>query len=81
MYRLDDLDTSKVIQKALGDHLEKIARHMGLPTLNVHMCRASMCVLDDPNLVPDRASARKAVLNAAHSVLGLSSSIGGKPLA
>ncbi|XP_048543255.1 uncharacterized protein LOC125522211 [Triticum urartu] len=51
MYRLDDLDTSKVIQKALGDHLDKIARHMGLPTLNVHMCRASMCVLDDPNLV------------------------------
>ncbi|EMS58833.1 hypothetical protein TRIUR3_25516 [Triticum urartu] len=100
MYRLDDLDTSKVIQKALGDHLEKIgmpskssrllsmvsppvrkARHMGLPTLNVHMCRASMCVLDDPNLVPDRESARKTVLNAAHSVLGLSSSIGGKPLA
>lgn len=35
-----------------------------------------MCVLDDPTLVPDRESARKAVLNAAHSVLGLSSSVG-----
>ncbi|XP_037462310.1 uncharacterized protein LOC119333555 [Triticum dicoccoides] len=81
MYRLDDLDTSKVIQKALGDHLDKIARHMGLPTLNVHMCRASMCVLDDPNLVPDRESSRKAVLNAARSVLGFSSFVGGKPLA
>ncbi|VAI88580.1 unnamed protein product [Triticum turgidum subsp. durum] len=56
-------------------------RHMGLATLNVHMCRASMCVLDDPNLVPDRESARTAVLNAGRSVLGLSSSVGGKPLA
>ncbi|KAF7102167.1 hypothetical protein CFC21_103350 [Triticum aestivum] len=81
MYRLHDLNTSKAIQKAREDVSAKRARHMGLATLNVHMCRASMCVLDDPNLVPDRESARTAVLNAGRSVLGLSSSVGGKPLA
>jgi hypothetical protein len=49
---------------------------MTYPTLNVQMIRTSTCVLDDPVLVPDRESARKAVLCAAQSVVGISSSIG-----
>jgi hypothetical protein len=49
---------------------------MTYPTLNVHMISASTCVLDDPKLVPDHESARKAVLHAAQSVVGISSSVG-----
>ncbi|XP_047042760.1 uncharacterized protein LOC124646726 [Lolium rigidum] len=78
---LDDPDTWKTIQKAQADYDAKLARRMTYPTLNVHMIRASMCVLDDPELVPDHESARKAVLHAAQSVVGISSSVGGKPLA
>jgi hypothetical protein len=40
------------------------------------MIRGFKCVLDDPNLVPDREPARKAVLYAAQSVVGLTSTVG-----
>jgi hypothetical protein len=49
---------------------------MTYPTLNVHMVRATTRVLVDPELIPDRESARKAVLYASQSVVGISSSIG-----
>ncbi|KAM0882936.1 hypothetical protein ACQ4PT_031968 [Festuca glaucescens] len=79
--KFDDPDTWKTIQKAQADYNLKLARRMAYPTLNVHMIRASMCVLDDPELVPDHESARKAVLHAAQSVVGISSFVGGKLLA
>jgi hypothetical protein len=53
-----------------------VARRMTYPTLNVHMVRATTCALDDPEFIPDRESARNAVLYASQSVVGISSSIG-----
>jgi hypothetical protein len=40
------------------------------------MIRGFKCVLDDPNFVPDPEPARKAVLYAAQSVVGLTSTVG-----
>ena len=53
-----------------------VARRTALATLNTRMIRGFMCPLDDPKLVPDRESTRKAVLSAAQSVVGLTSSVG-----
>jgi hypothetical protein len=53
-----------------------IARRTAWPTLNTRMIRSTKCVLDDPKLVLDRESARKAVLFAAPSFVGLTSSVG-----
>ena len=49
---------------------------MAWATLDTRMYRGFMSVLDNPKLVPDRESARKAVLYAAQSVVGLTSSVG-----
>ncbi|PNT77187.1 uncharacterized protein LOC100844947 [Brachypodium distachyon] len=81
IYDLDDPEIWKVIDKAQAEIDAKLARRTAWATLNMRMLRGSMCVLDDPKLVPDRESARKAVLNAAQSFVGLTSSVGGKPLA
>ncbi|KAK1692773.1 hypothetical protein QYE76_009470 [Lolium multiflorum] len=78
----DDLDESvwETIKKARGDIKAKLARRRAWPTLNTLMIRGFKCVLDDPNFVPDPEPARKAVLYAAPSVVGLTSTVDGKPL-
>ncbi|KQJ94100.1 putative protease Do-like 14 isoform X1 [Brachypodium distachyon] len=81
IYDLNDPGIWNVIDKAEAEIDAKLARRTAWATLNMRMLRGSMCVLDDPKLVPDRESARKAVLNAAQSFVGLTSSVGGKPLA
>ncbi|KAM0882932.1 hypothetical protein ACQ4PT_031966 [Festuca glaucescens] len=71
----------KAIDEAQDYINAKLARRTAWPTLNTRMIRSTKCVLDDPKLVRDRESARKAVLFAAPSFVGLTSSVGGKTLA
>ncbi|CAM0958359.1 unnamed protein product [Alopecurus aequalis] len=81
LYETDDQVILDTIYKAQDDISAKLARRTAWATLNTRMIRGSTCVLDDPKLVPDRESARKAVLYAAQCVVGLTSSVDGKPLA
>ncbi|KAM0899273.1 hypothetical protein ACQ4PT_021430 [Festuca glaucescens] len=57
---------------------EKIGRQMQMPTLQNFM--PISCLAMDPQLAPIRERGTNAVLSAAKFLLGLSSSIGGKPL-
>ncbi|CAM0958361.1 unnamed protein product [Alopecurus aequalis] len=81
LFDLDDPVMWNTIQKARDDINAKIDRRMAWPTLNTHMIRGFKSVLDDPKLVPDHESVSKVVLCAAQSIVGLTSSVGGKQLA
>uniref|UniRef100_A0A0E0PHH3 PDZ domain-containing protein n=1 Tax=Oryza rufipogon TaxID=4529 RepID=A0A0E0PHH3_ORYRU len=72
-----DMDIVDAYQKRREEFEEKRARQLSLPTLN---SSKSLC-LSDPKLLDIYEPAKKAVLGAAKFILGLSSSIGGKPLA
>uniref|UniRef100_A0A0E0H9D5 PDZ domain-containing protein n=1 Tax=Oryza nivara TaxID=4536 RepID=A0A0E0H9D5_ORYNI len=72
-----DMDIVDAYQQRREEFQEKRARQLSLPTLN---SSKSLC-LSDPKLLDIHEPAKKAVLGAAKFILGLSSSIGGKPLA
>uniref|UniRef100_A0A0E0DM07 PDZ domain-containing protein n=1 Tax=Oryza meridionalis TaxID=40149 RepID=A0A0E0DM07_9ORYZ len=72
-----DMDIVDAYQQRREEFEEKRARQLSLPTLN---SSKSLC-LSDPKFLDIHEPAKKAVLGAAKFILGLSSSIGGKPLA
>uniref|UniRef100_A0ACD5VTP4 Uncharacterized protein n=1 Tax=Avena sativa TaxID=4498 RepID=A0ACD5VTP4_AVESA len=74
-----DSEISDKYRAMQEDYYRKIARQMKMPMLVPHA--PPNCLVNDPTLLHIREPARKIVLCAAQFVVGLSSSVGRKPLA
>ncbi|KAM0846077.1 hypothetical protein ACQ4PT_055915 [Festuca glaucescens] len=78
-YKPEEHNCDSELAKIYREFCQKINRQHGLPTLLDD--QPPNCLVDDPTLLHIREPARKMVLRVAQFVVGISSSIDGKPLA